>query len=135
MSRVYLDTCLVIDLIEGEPEDQSLLRHALKGKWVVGSELVRMEARIKALRDDRGDFLNRYTIFFHHCEMVALDRAVFEHATDLRVRHRIKTPDALHLATALQASCNEFWSNDRGLLNAANGQIKIVDWNSLRNPS
>jgi uncharacterized protein len=135
VKRVYLDTCLIIDLIEGEPENQILLRAALKGKRVVGSELLRMEARIKALREQRKDFLDGYAAYFSCCEMAPLDRLVFEQATELRVRYRLKTPDALHLAVALQAGCGEFWSNDRQLLSAASGQIIIVDWNSLQNPS
>jgi len=37
---------------------------------------------------------------------------VFRIATELRARHRIKTPDALHLATAMHYGCCEFWTND-----------------------
>ncbi len=47
--------------------------------------------------------------------------AVFERATRLRADHRLKTPDALHLATAMRHSCVEFWTNDDRLNSVAAG--------------
>jgi len=44
---------------------------------------------------------------------------VFESATQLRVAYRLKTPDALHLATAQRYDCAEFWTNDNRLLGIA----------------
>ena len=51
MQRVYLDACMVIHLIEGNSQQQQILKRALLGKIVFSSELVRLESRIKALRD------------------------------------------------------------------------------------
>jgi predicted nucleic acid-binding protein len=59
--------------------------------------------------------------------MQPFDQSVFDRATDLRVTHRPKTPDALHLAAALSAGCAEFLTNDRQLLLAAAGNaIRIL---------
>ena len=44
---------------------------------------------------------------------------VFARGLDLRVRHGLKTPDALHLATALHHGCSKFWTNDNRLKAAA----------------
>lgn len=132
MTRIYLDACMVIDLVEGNPRQQALLIQHLVGKWICGSELVRLESRIKALRENRQDFLQTYDDYFRHCELVPFDRAVFDKATELRVLHRLKTPDALHLAAALRSGCEEFLTNDMHLANAANGQVKVVDWDALQ---
>ena len=131
MKRIYLDACMVIDLVEGAPRQQALLVQYLVGQWIYSSELVRLESRIKALRENRQDFLKAYGDYFQQCEIVPFDRAVFDKATELRVLHRLKTPDALHLAAALQAGCEEFLTNDLHLANAASGRIRVLDWYTL----
>ena len=57
MQRVYLDACMVIHLIEGDSQQQQILKRALLGKIVFSSELVRLESRIKALRENQKIFL------------------------------------------------------------------------------
>jgi len=132
VTGIYLDACMVIDLVEGNPRQQAILVQYLVGKWIYSSELVRLESRIKALRENRQDFLKAYDDYFRQCELVPFDRALFDKATELRLLHRLKTPDALHLAAALQAGCEEFLTNDLHLANAASGQIKVLDWLMLQ---
>lgn len=55
-----------------------------------------------------------------------MSQAVFEQATELRAQHRLSTPDALHLAAAIDAGCEEFWTNDRRLECAAAGRIEVI---------
>lgn len=128
---VYLDTCIVIDLVEGRPDQQDCLSSALEGQHLVSSELVRLESRVGALRKRQDDYLETYRRFFDRCVAVPMDRAVFDLATELRVRHGLKTPDALHLAAALHAACEELWTNDRRLASAAEGRIQILTWDGL----
>ena len=54
-------------------------------------------------------------------DFVPMNRAVFDRAAELRARHRIKTPDALHLSAALEYGCEEFWTNDDRLASVAGG--------------
>mgnify|MGYP001253785814 CR=1 FL=1 len=128
---IYPDACMIIDLVEGQPEQQMHLAGALKGRIVVATELTRMESRIGALREGKTDHLETYRQFFERCDMWPMDRAVFDLATDLRVENGLKTPDALHLAAALNAGCGEFWTNDKRLASAARGRIRIVTWRDL----
>ena len=60
-----------------------------------------------------------YDDFLKEQKWLSLDDAVFESATQLRVAYRLKTPDALHLATAQRYGCVEFWTNDNRLLGIA----------------
>ena len=47
---------------------------------------------------------------------LSLDRDVYDLAIRLRADRRgLKTPDALHLATALRHGCAEFWTSDLDL--------------------
>jgi predicted nucleic acid-binding protein len=128
---VYLDACMIIDLVEGAPDLQRRLRSAIRGRTLVSSELARLESRIGALREQRAVHLATYRNLFENCEMQSLDRAVFDLAADLRVRHRLKTPDALHLAAALHAGCGELWTNDERLVAAAKSHLEIVTLDRL----
>ena len=49
---------------------------------------------------------------------------VFERALDLRVRYGLKTPDALHQATAIHHGCTESRTND-DRLRAAAGALAV----------
>lgn len=131
MARLFLDTCIVIDLVEGRPEQQSQLKALLLGKRVVSSELVRMEARLQGVRDQRDDLLAIYDNYFRGCELAPFDRALFDRASRLRIDHRIKTPDALHLAAALESQCNQFWTNDLHLAKAAGAKLEVWDWERI----
>ena len=122
---------MVIDLVEGNAHQQSILRRHMLGNWVFSSELVRLESRIKAMRENRQDCLKIYANYFSQSQLIPLGQLVFEKATELRLNHRLKTPDALHLAAALQVGCDEILTNDRLLAKAASGQIRVVDWDML----
>ncbi len=56
---------------------------------------------------------------------VELTTAVFNLATELRASHRLRTPDALHLAAALSAGCSEFWTNDTRLAAMAGQHLTV----------
>ena len=44
---------------------------------------------------------------------------VYQTAAQLRAQHGLKTPDALHLATARHHRCDQFWTNDDRLWKTA----------------
>ena len=101
---------MIIGLIEGDIIQQRLLKQRLRGHWIYSSELARMETRLLALRDNNQHRLKQFDSFFAACEMISLNKAVFEQATLIRTETALKTPDALHLAAAIQANCQEFWT-------------------------
>lgn len=132
MASVYLDSCVVIHLREGTPEAQRALRdrllHGQRARLrVTVSELTRLECRVQPMRAGDAVLLADYDRFFARSEVrvVPLTREVVDLATDLRAHHGIKTPDALHLAAALHAECDEFWTHDRRLAAVAGDQIQI----------
>ena len=79
--RIFLDACIVIDLVEAKPAQQGRLKALIAGKHVFGSELVRMESRLQALRDQREDLLIIYESYFESCQLVPFDRALFDLAS------------------------------------------------------
>lgn len=59
--------------------------------------------------------------------LVAVDAHVAEVAADLRARYTLRTPDALHLATAIVADCDAFLTNDKGLRRVNELRVLLLD--------
>jgi uncharacterized protein len=127
MADIYLDSCLIISLIEGNLVQQRLLKKHLVDHVIYSSELARLETRIVAIRNNNQASLKSFEKFFAACEMVDLNRAVFEQATLLRVESKLKTPDALHLAAAIQGGCQAFWTEDKQLKTPASQYLEVID--------
>jgi predicted nucleic acid-binding protein len=91
------------------------------------SELTRLECRVGPMRDGDEPLLTQYGRFFAlpSVARVPMTTEVFETATSLRAAHGIHTPDALHLAAAIVGGCDELWTNDDRLANAAGRHIRI----------
>lgn len=79
------------------------------------------------IRQGDEELLDQFDGFFssQDIERLAIQTDTFELATELRARHGTKTPDALHLATAILGGCDEFWTNDHRLTTAASGRIAL----------
>ncbi len=131
MAAIYLDTCMIIGLIESDELQQSILKTLLPAHQIYSSELVRLETRLLPIRQNYPVTLNQYERFFSVCQFVDLNRGVFERATQLRAGSPLKTPDALHLAAAIEAGCSEFWTNDKKLIQAAGKSLSVLDWTTL----
>lgn len=55
-------------------------------------------------------------------------------AAQLRATYKFKTPDALHLATALESGCNAFLTNDADLKKAAGLRVLVLSELTLTPP-
>ncbi|UTT62596.1 type II toxin-antitoxin system VapC family toxin [Microcella humidisoli] len=121
---IYLDSCILIYAVEDEGERGRLARQALADHAddeLVVSPLVVMECLTGPLK--RGDLalVDYYRATLDAVGRTPFDEAVFVRAAELRARHAISTPDALHLAAAQKAACTALWTNDRRLERAAHG--------------
>jgi len=106
---LFLDACALIYRFEGNTDFRkatvSLLAQLAAqhggAAAVAVSRLSVLECRVKPLREGDVALLQRYDDFFAICHIVELSANVVEQATALRVRHGLKTPDALQAACAL----------------------------------
>jgi len=115
MARVYLDSCIVIYLVEGAADVQVPVREAIqnaRGMELCISDLVRMECRVSPLRRGDTDTLSQFERFFSLTTVLPLTPDVFDLAAEPRATKGCRTPDALHLAAAIRHGCREFWTND-----------------------
>lgn len=130
---VYLDSNIVIYLIEDPPDfgERAVARIAeLRAQQdeVVVSDLTRVECRSQPLADGDHATLEDYDEFFNRsaAQVVDLTTAVCDRATEIRAFHRFKTPDALHLAAAIEAGCNRFLTNDHRLSGFSDIPIEVL---------
>jgi len=136
--RVYPDACIVIDLVQGEPALRQRVNAVFSpvsgiSPEVAYSDLTRLECRVKSVASANAALLARYDQFFSTPGYIhiLLDSAAFDLATELRARHGLKTPDALHLAAAIASGCGELWTNDERLTRAADNRIRIITIDQL----
>ena len=122
--KVYLDTCCVIYLLEDVPVFSEQIRNFMAintDAILCVSPLVRLEALVKPTIDGNIALIADYEIFLADQQWLTIGDVEFDRALALRACHKIKSPDALHLATAMQYDCVEFWTNDERLRQAATG--------------
>jgi predicted nucleic acid-binding protein len=80
------------------------------------------------LRSGDAATLAQFDVFFAGVEIVLCEvsAAVVEQATDLRARYNLRTPDALHYATAVEAGATIFLTGDRGLSRCSEVPVEVL---------
>ncbi len=121
--QAYLDSCIIIYLVEEHPLYAPKLEGHLANHpnvTVCFSALSEMECLVMPVRNRNQLLTDKFRDWFKQAEFLPLEREVFHRAADLRATHpSLKTPDAIHLATALYHGCAEFWTNDDRLVAVA----------------
>jgi predicted nucleic acid-binding protein len=130
---IYLDANVVIRLVEGDAATRAPLEARLAAALgvpgsLVTSHLTRLECRSKPLRAGDSATLAQFDVFFAGVELVLADvsAAVVERATELRARYNLKTPDALHYATAVESGATVFLTGDRTLSRCTEVPVEIL---------
>jgi predicted nucleic acid-binding protein len=95
---------------------------------LVTSRLTRLECRSKPLRAGDLTTLAQFDVFFAGVELIVaeVDPAVIERATDLRAKYNLKTPDALHYATAVEVGATVFLTGDRALSRCSEVPVEVL---------
>jgi predicted nucleic acid-binding protein len=134
VSRAYLDASAIIYLIEAQSPLHAAAVHRVERlrddpeSRLLTSRLSLLECRVKPRRDGNDDLLAKYDAFFERRRLVIVDvtAAVVERATHLRARHRFKTPDAIHLATAIEEHADLFLTGDNDLKRCPDLKVEIL---------
>ncbi len=119
---ICLDSCVVIYLVEKHPLfyrplDRQFREHTSMGFAI--SPLAVLECLVGPLKREDATLQARFEGFFAVVAQLPNDEAVFREAAELRAHLGVKTPDALHLATAERYGCIQFWTNDDRLAKAS----------------
>jgi predicted nucleic acid-binding protein len=121
-THVYFDSCVVIYLVEEHPVFAPKIETRLANQANIAdiviqvSQLTEMECLVMPLRKHNQSLLDKYRLWFDKVEVLPVEREVFRRAAQMCADFAgLKTPDAIHLATALQCGSDEFWTNDNHL--------------------
>lgn len=121
--RLYLDAQILIYTVERDPVYASTLadlwaKSDAGGLALITSELTTLECLTGAYRRKSPALLAQYdeALASTSIQTVPIGQEVLRHAARLRAdTPSLRTPDAIHLATAITAACQGFLTNDRRL--------------------
>ena len=134
-ARVYIDTVTVIYAIEQAPT-YGVLLNPLWNSLQAGnleiftSELTLMETLIMPMRNSDTFLIDAYERLLRSPQMqlLPINQIILKEAARLRaITSSLRTPDAIHAATAIASGCAQFLTNDRPLRIIANLPIVILD--------
>jgi len=117
---VYVDTQILTYSVEKHPDVGPLLRPLWEAAHTgtldaISSELALLEVLVAPLKHGDTALANDYERLFRQpgMRLLPLTRVVLREATHLRASiPRLRTPDALHAATARLSGCALFLTND-----------------------
>jgi predicted nucleic acid-binding protein len=121
-SLVYIDTAIIIYTIEKIPEYWLLLKpvwQQVKNRniRVLSSELTLLEALVAPIRNNDATLITAYeqALLASNMLLMPITQSILRQAAHVRAQSRLKTPDAIHVATAQLEHCDIFLTNDKAL--------------------
>jgi len=133
--RIGADTMVFIYHLEDHPT-YAPLTQLLFEAWEEGRNLgitsvitlfeILVKPKREGLEEVAQDYLELLTTY-PNLTIVEVDLEVAKLAAELRAKYRIRTPDALQLATALQAKAGGFITNDERLKRIKELEVVLLD--------
>ena len=132
---VYLDADVIIYSVEKIEPYWSLLQPlwqaAQAGDFLlVGSDLLVLETLVKPIQagdKELEQIFRQLLLASAEVQLYPITRPVLDQAVQLRAGLNLKSPDAIHAATALSVGCTLFLTNDKGFKRVPNLPVTILD--------
>jgi predicted nucleic acid-binding protein len=133
VTRLYLDTAPVIYLVEHHPQFFDQVRNVFQrvdeGQLtVVASPITLAECLVGAYRTEQTEAATNFVecLTQEGTDFVQISAAIADRAARLRVKYNLKLIDALQIATALEADCEAFLTNDAQLKQVTEVTVLVV---------
>lgn len=130
---VYIDSAILIYSVEAHPDYRELLRPLWLSLQeneieVITSELSEMEVLIVPLRNNDRALVNDYRELMFNGEMrlIPISQTILREAARLRATTNLRTPDAIHVATAINTGSTLFLTNDLRIRQIPNLPIIVL---------
>ncbi len=135
VQQLYIETAPIIYYAEDHHDYSDkmqaiFLRVNMGSIEAVTSVITLTETLAKPLKTGDKIVEQAYRSLLQHTQnirLIPIDADVAERAADFRARYNLRTPDALHLATALASSCQAFLTNDLTFRRVSELSILILD--------
>ena len=131
---VYLDTNCFIYSVERIEPYRTLLepvwRQARDGRFeILSSEIIVAETLVKPFREGDAvvETLLRLLFDAREVTLIPATRELWDDTAHLRAETGLKTPDALHAATALRSGCALFIANDTDFRRVQGLPVVVLD--------
>ena len=132
-NKIYIDTVVAIYSVEWNPNYYSLLeplwlKFQAREIEIISSELMLMETLVLPLRNDDSFLVDAYEqlLLSEAMQLIPINQSILRQAANLRATTSLKTPDAIHAATALSVGCDRFITNDKGFRNVPSLPVVIL---------
>lgn len=130
---VYVDTSILIYTVE----EASGYLEALKPLWrasrdkritIATSELAITEVLTGPMKDNDEELLGAYekVLIGADVHLIPIDKRILREAARVRSVTSLRTPDAIHAATALSAGCAAFITNDVAFRKVPNLPVQLL---------
>lgn len=89
-----------------------------------------LEVSVKPIEDLRDDLLKEYSeklLYDNKLTTLIIERDVVIKAAELRAKYRLRTPDAIQIATSIIGKAGAFITNDIDLKKVKEAEVLILD--------
>ena len=126
---VYLDANPIIYTVEKHPVYGPLLEPLWRAAQAKTIEVVTSELAVGPLKSGNKPLERDYeqALLGTDMRLLPITQPILREAAQLRATTKLKTPDALHAATARQAGCVLFVTNDVGFRGVPSLPLAILD--------
>lgn len=132
---IGLDTMIFIYHIEDHPKYAAITEKLFEGiehgsSLAVTSILTLIELLTKPKREGNltavGDYRD-LILTFPNLTVMEVNLGISDITSDIRAKYKIRTPDAIQIATAMAGGARDFITNDEGLKKVKNINILLLD--------
>ncbi len=86
-----------------------------------------MEVLVVPLRNGNNSLVADYEeLLLSQVQLIPISQSILRQSANLRATSNLKTPDAIHAATALSVNSNQFITNDKGFHNLSSLPVVIL---------
>ena len=129
--KVFFDTAPFIYLIENHPEfyqktEELIFNLAMSSASFYTSVLTETEFNVQPIKLNKRELIDDFEKILVDIgfKVHNIDIGIAKKAAELRVKHGLKTLDALQVATAIESDCSVFVTNDKGLKRLS--ELKVI---------
>lgn len=132
VSRLFLDTAPVIYFVERNPQFVNLVDPIFERLetdiTAVVSPITLAECLVGAIRLGSANLEQAFIKVLQQDEVifVEINPVIAREAARVRIRYNLQLPDALQVATALNANCDAFLTNDDALKRVTELKVLVV---------